>query len=167
MVCTTDTLTCVVLGGTGATCGKGAPCGALYTCVGADDAKNITGTCQLSVTTSGATCDPTTQTGPGCDRNSRLACNTTTKECATLTIAAAGQPCGTNDVDDQTALCAARGVCTGATTGVPGTCTASVADGAACSLATGSAECLEEARCITGDAGMTGTCQQLSPMGCP
>ena len=168
MVCTTDTDACVVLGGTGATCGTGAPCGALYTCVGADDAKNITGTCQLSVTTSGAACDPTTQTGPGCDHNSLLACNTQTKQCATLTVAAAGLPCGTNDVDDQTAICSTRGICTGASTGVPGTCTASVADGAACSLATGSASCLEDARCIlTSDAAATGTCEQLNPMGCP
>jgi hypothetical protein len=168
MVCTTDTFTCVVLGGMGATCGTGAPCGALYSCVGANDTKNITGTCQLSVTTSGMACDPTTQTGPGCDHNSLLACNTQTKECATLTVAAAGQPCGTNDVDDQTALCAARGLCTGSSTGVPGTCTAAVADEAACSTATGSAPCLEEARCIlASDAGTTGTCKQLDPTGCP
>ena len=94
--CTTDTHVCVVLGSSGATCGKGAPCGALFNCVGSDEATAATGTCKTSVTASGMTCDPDSKTGPGCDHNSLLTCNAQTKQCATMTIATGGQPCGTN-----------------------------------------------------------------------
>jgi hypothetical protein len=165
--CTTDTHTCVVLGGSGATCGKGAPCGALFTCIGSDTTTGVTGTCQASITTLGAMCDPDDKTGPACDRNSLLTCNTATKECATMIVAAGGAPCGTNVVNDQTALCSTHGTCTGSTATAAGTCTAAAADGDMCDLVNGPS-CLEDARCITtSDASTSGTCEQLNPTACP
>jgi hypothetical protein len=168
LVCTTDTFTCVVLAAQGASCGKGAPCGAGLSCVGANASKSIQGTCQTSVAQSGAACDPTGQTSAGCERNQLLTCNTQSKECAALTVAAGGQPCGTNDVNDQTALCSANGVCTGQGTGTPptpGTCTAAAADGAACDTVNGPG-CMLLSRCVvTSDAGTAGTCQ-LSSASC-
>jgi hypothetical protein len=167
MDCTSDTQTCVVEGGQGATCGKGAPCAELFSCQGANDSKGVTGTCQSSLTQPGATCDSTQQTTPACDRNALLTCNTQSKTCSTLVLAAGGQPCGTNDVNDQTAVCSANGVCTGASTGTPGTCTAAAADGAECDLTNGPG-CMELARCIvTSDGGTAGTCQTLNPSACP
>ncbi|HEY6458688.1 MAG TPA: hypothetical protein VIY73_01015 [Polyangiaceae bacterium] len=170
--CTADTQTCIAEGGQGASCGKGAPCSALFTCVGADNAKGVTGTCQSSLTTAGATCDPSQQSTPGCDRNSVLTCNTQSKVCSTLVVATGGQPCGTNDVDDQTVVCGTNGVCTGSTAGTsttpgtPGTCTAAAAEGAACDLANGPG-CLQLARCVvTSDAGTAGTCQMVDPTRC-
>lgn len=165
--CTTDTHVCVVLGGSGAACGKGAPCGALFDCVGSDSATGAMGTCQTSISTSGTTCDPDSKTGPACDRNSLLACNTQTKQCAAMTIATGGQPCGTNVVMDQTVLCSAHGTCASATSTAAGTCTAAAADGAACDLVDGP-PCLDNSRCIeTSDASSVGTCQQLNPIACP
>ncbi|MGD0525380.1 MAG: hypothetical protein ABSE49_09565 [Polyangiaceae bacterium] len=164
--CTTDTQDCVVEGGSGASCGKGAVCASGFSCEGADESKGVMGTCQASLTTSGATCDPNQQTTPACDRDSLLTCNTQTKTCATLAIAGGGQPCGTNDVNDQTAVCGTDGTCTGASTGVPGTCTAAAADGQPCDLVNGPG-CLTLSRCIaSGDGGTAGTCQALNPMGC-
>jgi hypothetical protein len=144
--CTTDTHTCAAVGVAGASCGKGAPCGALFTCIGYDAA---------------------TKTGPGCDHNTLLTCNTQTKQCATMTIAAGGQPCGTDVVADQTVLCGTHGTCTGASATAAGTCTAAAADGAACDLDNGP-PCLLDARCVvTSDASTAGTCQPLNPTACP
>lgn len=162
LFCTEDTQTCVVVAAQGAACGKGAPCGASLFCVGENATKGVQGTCQPAVAQAGASCDPTGQSGPGCDHNQLLACNTQTKQCATLTVAGSGQPCGTNDVDGQTALCGAGGVCTGASTGKPGTCTAAAADGAACDAQSGPG-CMLLSRCVSaGDGGTAGTCQTSS-----
>jgi len=159
LLCTTDTQTCVAWAAQGGACGKGAPCGAGLSCVGSNATQGVQGTCQTAVAQSGATCDPTQQTGPGCDRNQGLTCNTQSKQCATLSYNAGGGPCGTNDVNAQTALCADNGVCTGATgSTTPGTCTAAAADGSACDLQNGPG-CLQNSRCVAGDAGTAGTCQ--------
>jgi hypothetical protein len=159
LTCTADTQTCVVPAVQGAACGKGAPCGAGLSCVGEQPAKSVQGACQPAGAKAGATCDPTQQTAPNCDHNQGLACNTLTMQCARLVVADGGQPCGTNDVNDQTALCSASGVCTGATPGNPGTCTAAAADGASCS-AQGGPGCMFPARCVTS------TCQPSSSS-CP
>jgi hypothetical protein len=159
LVCTTDTQTCVVLGGQGAPCGMGAPCGAGLSCVGANASQGTLGMCLPAVAQAGATCDPTGQAAAGCDRNQLLTCNTQMKQCAALTVAAAGQPCGTNDVANQTALCSANGVCTGASAGMPGSCTAAAADGSPCDTQVGPG-CMTLSRCITSsDASTTGTCE--------
>jgi hypothetical protein len=164
--CTSDTQTCVVLGTTGATCGKGYLCGDDFVCVGANTTTGVTGTCQPAVATAGAACDPENKTGPGCDHAQLLTCNTQSKTCAALTMAAGGQPCGTNVVDDQTAICAAEGTCTGATSTAAGTCTASAADGQACDTANGPA-CLSLSVCVvTEDGGTAGTCTPEGSVTC-
>ena len=164
LVCTTDTQTCVALAAQGATCGKGAPCGAGLSCVGSQPANDVAGTCQPAGAQAGAACDPTVQTSAGCDRNQLLACNTQTKQCAALTVAAAGQPCGTNDVNDQTAFCSSNGVCSSTAANMPGTCTAAAADGAACDTQNGPG-CMLLSRCVVSGSGTAGTCQ-VSPATC-
>jgi hypothetical protein len=164
--CTTDTMDCVVVGGQGASCGTGAPCGEQFYCVGANDSMNVMGTCQQALTQLGAACDPTSAKGPGCDHTQFLTCNAMTKQCATMTLGAAGQPCGTNDVNNQTVLCSALGTCTGATTGVPGMCVSAVADGMACDSVNGPG-CMELSQCIPGGAGgSAGTCALPSAATC-
>jgi hypothetical protein len=164
LTCTTDTSTCVAFLAQGGACGKGAPCGVGLSCVGADATKGTQGTCQADGTMVGATCDATLKTGPGCDRDAGLACNSQSKTCQTLVLAGGGQPCGT--VNDQPAECASEGVCTGASGTTPGTCTASAADGAACDIGSGPA-CLVPARCIgSGDGGTSGTCQYAGAQSC-
>jgi hypothetical protein len=156
MLCTTDTQTCVVFGVSGAACGKGAPCGAGLSCVGANANTGVQGKCAASVMASGATCDPTQQTGPGCDRDGGLVCNSQSKQCASLTLSPGGQPCG--DVSHQTALCSAGGTCSASSPGSAGTCTAAAADGAPCDLVNGPA-CEGLARCIVASSGGTsGSC---------
>jgi hypothetical protein len=166
LVCTTDTKTCVVVGEQGATCGVGAPCGELFYCVGSNSTTGVTGTCQQALTQSGATCDPTSQKGPGCDHTQFLTCNAMTKMCATMTLGATGQPCGNNDVSSQTVFCSAFGTCTGATNGVPGMCVATAADGAACDTANGPG-CMDISICVAGSGGGTaGTCAQANASTC-
>jgi hypothetical protein len=165
LTCTSDTQTCVALGVYAAACGTGAPCGAGLSCVGADGTTHTLGTCQLAIETSGTTCDPSLKTGAGCDRNASLVCNGTSKTCQPVVLAAAGQPCG--DVNDQSAYCLAAGVCTGASGSTPGTCTAAVADGAACDAASGTA-CMTPGRCVldSSDGGTAGTCQVAGQQMC-
>jgi hypothetical protein len=165
LVCTTDTMTCVVLAAQGAACGKGAPCGDGLYCVGEQPTKEVQGSCQPAVEQLGGACDPTGQTGPGCDRNQLLTCDVPTKQCATIAVGVGGQPCGTNDVNGQTALCSGNGLCIGSSTGTPGTCTAAAADGAACDTQNGPG-CQLLARCVvTSDGETAGTCQ-LSSSSC-
>jgi hypothetical protein len=155
LTCTTDTFTCVAFGVRGAACGKGSVCGVGLSCVG--------GICKPEGETVGAACDPTGKTGAGCDRNSGLVCNSMSKTCQTVVVAAGGQPCG-NDVGSQPAYCEAAGICTGATGTTPGTCTAAAADGAACDTVTGPF-CVIPARCI-GNGGTAGTCQYSGAQSC-
>lgn len=163
--CTTDTKTCVVFAAQGAACGRGAPCGAGLSCVGADATTGVMGTCQRAVETSGAACDPTLKTGPGCDRNAGLVCNGMSKTCQAVVLASAGQPCG--DVNHQTAYCSAEGTCTGASAAAPGTCTAAATAGAACDQASGTS-CVSPGRCVgsVSDAGITGTCEYAGAQTC-
>jgi hypothetical protein len=163
LVCTTDTQTCVVLGTASAACGKGVPCGTGLSCVGADATTGTMGTCQPAEAMAGATCDPTLKTGPSCDRNAGFACNSTTKQCATLVVASGGQPC--NAVNGQNTPCAAGGACSTTVAGMMGTCTAAAADGAACDTANGP-PCELPARCVTSGSGTAGTCQIPSAAAC-
>ena len=165
LTCTSDTKSCVALAAQGAACGKGAPCGAGLSCVGANATTNVMGTCQRAVETSGATCDPTLKTGPGCDRNAGLVCNGSSKTCQPVVLASAGQSCGY--VTPQTAYCSADGVCVGASGANPGTCTAAATAGAACDTASGTS-CISPGRCVgsSGDGGITGTCQYAGAQTC-
>jgi hypothetical protein len=165
LTCTSDTKTCVAFAGKGAACGKGAPCGARLSCVGADATTNTQGTCQAAVETSGATCDPSQKTGPGCDRNAGLVCNGVSKTCQPVVLAAAGQPCGY--VNHQNTYCLAEGVCIGASGTTPGTCKAAGSEGAACDTASGTT-CIAPGRCVgsSNDGGITGTCQVAGAQMC-
>ncbi len=75
LACTTDTAKCVAFGVRGSPCGKGAVCGVALTCVGANLATGVQGTCQPAGENAGQACDPTGKTGAGCDRNAGLTCN--------------------------------------------------------------------------------------------
>jgi hypothetical protein len=158
LICTSDTQTCVTFATTvAAPCGPGAPCGAGLSCIGATGL--AMGTCRPSATQAGATCDPTLKTGPGCDRNAGLVCNSHSKECAPATVAVTKGSCGV--VDNQTVFCAASGSCKN------GICVAAAADGAACDTANGPG-CEQLARCIVGSgSGTAGTCHMNELTLCP
>jgi phospholipase C len=160
--CTGDTQVCVVPGELGAGCGRGAPCGAGLSCVGANNANHVLGACQAAGAQVGAVCDPTLKTAPGCDRNAGLVCNSQSKQCASVTIAAAGQPCG--DVGNQTALCAAAGSCSASGAGQTGTCLAAAADGQPCDTVAGPG-CEPQARCILGAVGGSAGVCRMNPAG--
>jgi hypothetical protein len=163
LACTADTFECVVFGVRGDACGRGAICGIGLSCVGADLTTGPHGTCQIAGDTMGAACDPSAKTGPGCDRNAGLVCNSMSKTCQPVVIAPTGQPCG-DDVGGQPVYCQANGVCSGATATMPGTCAAAAADGAACDWADGPG-CVIPARCV-GNGGTTGTCQYSGDQSC-
>jgi hypothetical protein len=166
LICTADTHTCTTYVAAGGSCGKGAPCGTGLTCVGADATTGVMGKCETAVSTMGASCDSAAKTMPACSRDAGLTCNSTSMKCETIGIAMSGGQCG-NDVAGQLALCAASGVCTGATATAPGTCTAAAADGSTCAT-TGSPACETLSRCIVaGDGGTAGTCQMVSGSACP
>ena len=94
LTCTGDTQECVALAASGASCGKGAPCGSGLVCIGADDAKNVMGKCDMGIAQSGTACDPTLAKGPGCSRDAGLTCNSASKTCQNIVVANAGSPCG-------------------------------------------------------------------------
>jgi hypothetical protein len=160
LVCTTDNQTCAALVASGGACGKGAPCAADLSCVGSTATKM--GTCMTAVATAGADCDPTQQTGPGCDRDGGLVCNGQTKKCAAIAVVGGGTACGA--VNGQNQPCGDNGTCS-VSTG-QGTCTAAAADGTACDTAAGPG-CMAFAHCVVSSAGATaGTCQAQSAATC-
>jgi hypothetical protein len=117
------------------------------------------GTCMQAGTTVGATCDPRTRTGPGCEGALGLYCNAMMLKCASETFAAANAACGTNTTDGSVTGCSGGGQCVGATATAMGTCKAPAADGQACDTTNGP-PCLAPARCVTGGGtATTGTCQ--------
>ncbi len=169
LACASDTFECVVPGVRGSACGRGAICGSGLSCVGANLTSGAHGTCQIAGDAMGAACDAAQKTLPGCNRDAGLVCNSTSKTCQPVVIAAAGQPCG-DDVGGQPVYCQAEGSCTGATATTPGTCTAAAADGAACDWAHGPG-CVIPARCIgssgsDASGGTTGTCQYSGDQSC-
>jgi hypothetical protein len=157
LACTTDTVECAAFAIRGEACGSGAPCGVGLSCEG--------GSCRDAADTMGAACDPTLQSGPGCELDLGLVCNSMSSTCQPVVIAATGQPCG--DVGDQAAYCQVGSSCAGSSSTTPGTCTAAAADGAPCDLVAGPA-CLIPARCIgAGNGATSGTCQYSGAQSCP
>lgn len=162
LLCTSDTQVCATYVTQGGMCGKGMPCGTGMSCVGSTT--TTPGTCQTAVATMGAACDPAAKTGPACDRDKGLTCNSTSKTCVTLATVGGGQACG--DVSGSGVACSASGVCNGAMGTTAGTCAAAVADGASCSTP-GLKGCEALARCIVaGEGGATGTCAMQSASAC-
>jgi hypothetical protein len=164
LLCIASSKSCATLGTVGETCDADSPCGAHLSCIGANAAKATVGKCQTSVAKKGATCDPTNQTGPGCDFDAGFVCNSMSKECEPITVSPAGGPCDSDD--HQFAVCSASGSCSASEAGALGTCTAAAVDGKACTTAAKGPGCLVPARCIlTTDGGTTGTCQvEETPM---
>ena len=162
--CTADTQICVVVALQGQACGKGAPCGTGLSCVGINTSMDTSGTCKAAGEQAGLACDSSQVTGPSCDRNGGVVCNSKAKQCAAVALASGGQPCG--NVNAQNAPCSANGLCVGASGATPGTCVAAAADGAACDVKEGP-PCQQLARCITtSDAGTSGTCRVPDATAC-
>jgi hypothetical protein len=168
LFCDSTTLDCTGYSALNGPCNRGQPCGAGLSCVGSTSATN--GACQTAVETLGAPCDPATKTGPGCDRNQLLTCNSGSKECAAIQLAGAGAPCGT--VNLQLAICANAGACVAADGGAGDggttidTCVAPAADGDPCDLVAGPT-CLSPARCVlTTPSATAGVCEFPSSSQC-
>jgi hypothetical protein len=157
LLCLGTLKVCRAYGVAGSTCNADAPCGANFSCIGAEPSKGITGHCEPSTALIGAKCDPTLVKGPGCDYDAGLVCNSKSKVCETISVSQVGGPC--NSVNNQYAPCAANGKCSTTEEGATGTCSAAVPDGKPCST-TGGPSCLTPARCIVTSSGSTsGTCQ--------
>ncbi len=165
LLCLPGSHVCGALGASGAACGKDAPCGAHLSCTGASDARGTAGTCQASAALAGSPCDPMLVTGPGCDYEAGLTCNSRSKRCEALVISGAGGPC---DLDNhQFAVCAAGGTCSTSEAGALGSCTSAAADGQACATTAQGPACLAPARCITTSPGSTsGLCQEDNASTC-
>lgn len=136
---------CIRGAAAGAPCGDRFDCGGTLQCVG--------GTCTPPLQ-QGAACSPGSTTGGSCETLKNLFCvqigpSVTSTQCQPATFAAAGQPCGFDA--GKIILCGAGGDCTGIdeTTG-KGTCTAALAEGAACSLEAGGAACAVGLDCANG-----------------
>jgi hypothetical protein len=160
LACSSVSSACASFALSGSSCALGQPCVEGSACEGAS--AGVSGTCDLSAETLGTTCNPT---GGGCDSDQGLTCNSESKQCVALQLAAAGQPCGT--VNDEGASCMNGGKCVGESGTTPGTCTATAAVGAACDLSAGPG-CISPSRCIiAGDAGTAGTCLIPDASQCP
>ena len=160
--CVKATQLCQAIGSAGAVCDADHPCGAGLSCV--TPATASTGTCMAAGTSSGAACDPTHVTNPGCAGNAGLYCNGATKTCAQITYVTAGAPCGS--VDQAVADCTDASTCFGAQGSTPGTCLADAADGLSCDTQSGPA-CVPPAVCVTGASTSTsGTCRLPDPTAC-
>lgn len=157
LVCVASTQLCQAPVAIGGMCSRELPCADGGTCVGANAQQNILGTCTADASAVGATCDGKHKTAPDCSADLGLACDSTTNQCATLPLAAAGQPCG--QLGTTVTRCTGGATCAIAAGQMAGTCVAPAADGAACDTAAGPG-CLTPARCIATTAGGTaGTCQ--------
>jgi hypothetical protein len=167
---------CVAFGQASASCSAAAPCGIGFDCVGAT--KTQPGSCQATVATVGATCDPKRATAASCDPTLELTCDPTTKMCVQNTVVDAGATCGA--VGGGEAKCAASGTCViptadagaddaGSDAGAAqttGTCLAAAATGSPCDTSAGPA-CIAPAKCVTAsDASTAGTCQVANPATC-
>jgi len=148
--CSSDTSTCAPFVVAGGACGFGMPCLDGLRCVGASGDGGTLGTCQESVTTPGAACDPA---GAQCSNYAGLTCDTQSKQCTTATFVGGGQPCGL--VGTGVVYCTA-GLCVGS--GSTYACQAFSDLGGPCDVAAGPG-CVQPARCIvTGGAGTSGAC---------
>ncbi|HEY3357690.1 MAG TPA: hypothetical protein VGQ83_30840 [Polyangia bacterium] len=163
LACSKVTRTWVPLGGAGAACDAGDPCGAGLACVGADPPHQVPGACLAAITTLDAACDPQRATGADCDRNLGLYC-TAAGTCADIILAEPWGDCG-RLLDDSVAMCTYGSVCIFPVGSRQGTCVQPVPDGTTCDSASGP-PCLAPARCVSPDGGTTGTCQLLDPAAC-
>jgi len=144
----------------GGACDGSHFCEGGYSCIGADAAAGVAGTCQASTSVVGAACNYAT--GPGCDNRLYLYCMDGT--CQPEPIVGAGQPCDLGG-SDYLPLCEGGGVCITNGPGTRGTCVGPAADGAACDLALGP-PCLPSSRCITAGGGTAGVCAFVDPESC-
>jgi hypothetical protein len=144
--CSKVTTTWVPLGAEGGACDAAQPCGSGLTCVGAVPAQQIQGTCMASVTTSGAGCDPTRQSGADCDRNQGLTCGADST-CTALGLADPWGDCG-RLLDDTSAICTWGSLCVFPVGSRQGTCVEPMVEGFPCSESNGP-PCLAPASCVT------------------
>ncbi len=159
--CVAATQLCQPPGAASAPCDDtGTPCAAGLSCVGATATR--AGSCQTAGASVGASCDPTGKTAPRCAAIDGLRCAAITRQCASVALVAAGEPCG--DLGHgKFADCAAGGTCRIATGSLQGTCVAAAADGAACDPTSGP-DCAAPARCV---GATSTTCQLPSASACP
>jgi hypothetical protein len=161
----------VMMGGSCVTGQK--PCASGLDCVGENAMTMAPGTCQVQGGAVGAACDTTSTTAANCNPNLGLRCipdagtNKGPGTCQAITLVAAGMSCGVlpgAGVFTSFAACEGGGRCVpSGMPGVPGTCMAPAADGAACdNNEKMGPPCLSPAKCVTGngnvDAGTAGTC---------
>jgi hypothetical protein len=170
LVCAGAPAVCMAAGGTGAACDGEIPCQNGFWCVGfvpkTKTKPAVKGTCQAAVATAGSACDPTLKTGPACSTDEDLTCNSTSKTCATLSLAAPSGACGT--ATGQAIVCSDGSQCN-AKVGADetGTCVPEVADQNPCERKVGAAPCATNERCIvTGDSGTNGNCRFDSASSC-
>jgi hypothetical protein len=143
---------CVKVVDVGATCDLGVTtaCVAGSDCV-VGDGGTTSGTCMASGTAAGAACNPKGIGAPRCDGAAGFFCSS--GQCAAITYGATGAMCGVMGMaDDQ---------CTDGDECVAGTCTARIAEGKACTVAT-NPSCLGSV-CVAGDGGTGGTCTAIDP----
>lgn len=152
MSCVASTMQCQVPVVAGGACSSDLPCAETLDCVGAT--QTAMGTCMASLTTAGSTCDPRRMTGPSCSTTAGLACNTSTKQCVTQPLVAAGQQCG--QIANVNTRCLAGATCQIATGATTGTCVAPAADGATCNPTNGPG-CEQGARCVNGTCQLPGS----------
>ncbi len=148
-------------------CDDTHPCVNGTQCVGLVATMALSGTCQPSVATVGATCDPTRKTMAGCEAVAGLACiptgtGATMDACQPVTLASPGTTCGAIGKPVRSVVdCQAGGLCKKvATTDATGTCVAPASEGAACNVdPTIGPLCLAPSKCVmTSPGGTAGTC---------
>ena len=155
-----NTMTCVVDGIVGASCGRTAPCSPGLACIGATTTVN--GTCMTAAVSAGAACD--NKTGPGCARDLGIYCNTMSATCTSIQYAADGAACGVTAGGDF--VDCAQGTCYGSVgTTVMGVCKADAADGADCDTVNGPS-CTTPARCVPAAGATAGTCYLPGTVSC-
>ena len=163
LVCTANQV-CASWAMTGGSCdAKNNVCVPGLACVIA--ATQTAGTCQPKGTTIGATCDNKRQTGPDCDANAGLFCNTTTLKCAAETYVNPTEECGSGNLGTTYARCNNGGDCITTSSGTPATCVGAVDAGNSCDTVMGP-PCLGPARCVVSSGGTSGTCMLLDGTMC-
>lgn len=163
LVCTAN-LVCAAWGEVGAACdAKNNVCAPGTACVIASGM--TTGTCQQRGTDVGTTCDLKRQTGPDCDPNSALFCNSVTLKCAALSYGTANQACGLSVSKTTDTVCSGGGACISPGAGSTPACVAAVPEGNSCDTAAGP-PCLSPSRCVTDGTSTSGTCMVLDGTMC-
>jgi hypothetical protein len=151
----------------GAACDGTVPCAALLRCKNTDDAGALdagdagkrVGVCEAESTAVGAGCSAGDEV---CSRAAGLYCRRPGKQCAVIAVEGASAACG--DLDGGTVAACATGKCTIADGEKAGTCTAAIADDAACDPTGNGPGCLPPAKCV--GAPGAATCKKLDPSLC-